>query len=886
MTLPLEQLRAALADRYEIEREIGSGGMATVYLARDVRHKREVALKVLRPELGAVLGTERFLAEITVTANLQHPNLLPLFDSGEADGLLFYVMPFVRGETLRAKIEREQQLSCEEAVRFAVAVASALQHAHEHGVVHRDLKPENILIHSGQPVIADFGIALAVSKAGGARVTQTGLSLGTPQYMSPEQATGEREIDSRSDIYSMGAVTYEMLAGEPPHSGSSAQAIIAKLMTSEPQPLHTLRSSIPNNVVCAVEKALAKLPADRFATAQDFASALQNPAFTVAARYGRPTAEQSLSTKKWKRFAISAGAVALAFIALALWSLFRPTSPRPAVRYVLTTDSTHVIGGFFGAVAISPDGRRLAYTILPGQRLIVRDRDKLTGEALSGAGLALSPFFSTDGARIGYFSPPNLLKVVSLNGGPPVVIADAIYGAGGCFGPDGDIYATSLLERAIVRISDSPRSAPKRITRVDSAAGETAHLFPELLPGGKAILFSVVYGGSVGNGKSPAVAVADIATGEHRVLVSGLRAKYSPSGHLLYVTSEGTLMTVRFGRKSLQLEGNPVAVAQNLRIGAGARATDFGVTADGTLFYLGGIAGSDREAVWVSRDGKIQQVDPLWKGIFSSPALSPDGKRLAVTDNTETRSDVWVKQLDNGPSLKLTFDGTLNIYPVWTPDGQSITYDGDDFGSEALWTKRADGSAQAVLQLRQARDPSEGLWSRDGKWLVIRTSVTVGGSGDILAIRPGVDSVPVSLVATQFGELSPTLSPDGRWMAYSSNETGRFEIYVVPFPNASAAKWAISTGGGIEPVWSRSGRELYYRSGGNLVTVAVKTNPTFSAGATTVLFSAQGFNQNPNHRQYDVTADDKRFIFVRNMGGTSDRQLVLVDNWFTEVKKK
>src|SRR6185295_9704037 len=250
------QLAAALAGRYTVDREIGRGGMATVYLARDVRHNRKVALKVLNPELGAVLGVERFLAEIRVTANLQHPNLLPLFDSGEANGLLFYVMPFVEGESLRAKLDREKQLSIDEATRITTAVASALDYAHRHGVIHRDLKPENILLHEGQPLVADFGIALAVANAGGNRITQTGLSLGTPQYMSPEQATGDRVIDGRTDIYSLGAVLYEMLVGDPPHSGSTAQAIIARVLTEKPRGIRAVRPSVSEPIAYAVERAL------------------------------------------------------------------------------------------------------------------------------------------------------------------------------------------------------------------------------------------------------------------------------------------------------------------------------------------------------------------------------------------------------------------------------------------------------------------------------------------------------------------------------------------------------------------------------------------------------------------------------------------------------
>ena len=278
----LASLTAALTDRYRIQREIGQGGMATVFLARDTKHDRPVALKVLRPELGAVLGVERFLSEIRVTANLQHPNVLPLFDSGEANGLLFYVMPFVDGESLRTRLTREKQLPIDEAVRITVALASALDYAHRNGIIHRDLKPENILMQAGQPVIADFGIALAVRNAGGNRVTQTGLSLGTPEYMSPEQATGDREIDARTDIYSLGAVTYEMLTGEPPHTGSTAQAVIARVLTEKPRGVRVSRPNVPPYVGQAIEQALEKLPADRWETAQQFADALQGGARDAA----------------------------------------------------------------------------------------------------------------------------------------------------------------------------------------------------------------------------------------------------------------------------------------------------------------------------------------------------------------------------------------------------------------------------------------------------------------------------------------------------------------------------------------------------------------------------------------------------------------------------
>src|SRR5688572_14916122 len=280
----LAQLKASLASRYLIEREIGRGGMATVYLARDIRHNRNVALKVLNPELGAVLGVDRFLSEIRVTANLNHPNLLPLFDSGEADGVLFYVMPYVQGESLRARLRREKQLPIDDVVQLGVTIANALQYAHRHGVIHRDLKPENILLHEGQPLVADFGIALAISAADAERITQTGVSVGTPQYMSPEQATGDRTIDERSDIYSLGAILYECLTGDPPHTASTAQGVIARVITDEPRSIRLTRPNVAPNLEAALQRALAKVPADRWRTAQEFADALRMPVIPSAAR--------------------------------------------------------------------------------------------------------------------------------------------------------------------------------------------------------------------------------------------------------------------------------------------------------------------------------------------------------------------------------------------------------------------------------------------------------------------------------------------------------------------------------------------------------------------------------------------------------------------------
>ena len=428
------QLKAALSDRYIIEREIGAGGMATVYLARDVKHNRKVALKVLRPELGAVLGTERFLSEISVTANLQHPHLLPLFDSGEADGLLFYVMPFIQGESLRDRLDREKQLPVEEAVRIAVAAASALDYAHRHNVVHRDLKPENILLHDGQPVVADFGIALAVTNAGGTRVTQTGLSLGTPQYMSPEQATGDRVIDARSDIYSLGAVLYEMLTGEPPHIGHTVQAIIARVLTDRPHSVRSQRPSVPEHVEAATLRALEKLPADRFATAGEFAETLTGARGIVRAPQNQTIATYEVvpTSALARRRLMRAVPWAIAGIALALLAAvtLRPgqsESREQPLKFEITfTDSSQLVTAAGVNIALAPDGSRLAFTGMSGARnaIFVRRMDATEATPLRGTEEGMTPVFSPDSRWI-LFGQGGGLKKIPADGGPITSVVDS-----------------------------------------------------------------------------------------------------------------------------------------------------------------------------------------------------------------------------------------------------------------------------------------------------------------------------------------------------------------------------------------------------------------------------------------------------------------------------
>ena len=875
-----EQLNTALAGRYEIDREIGAGGMATVYLARDLRHDRRVALKVLHPDLAAALGADRFLAEIRTTANLQHPHILPLHDSGAAGGHLFYVMPFVEGETLRARLDRETQLPIDDAVRIAREVLGALDYAHRHGVVHRDVKPENILLHDGSALVADFGIALAVSAAAESRMTQTGLSLGTPQYMSPEQAMGEKSIDGRSDIYALAAVLYEMLTGEPPFSGATVQAIVAKVITERPTPPTTVRDTIPPQVEAAVLRALAKLPADRFATAAQFADALVTPTLPTASHtaIGAPSAR---ARTKWRTAAIANGLIAAALLVATILAVSRHDPPPPVERFEIPTIASVAVASarssmtYTGsAISISPDGRRIVYAgrdSSGGSGIILRDLGQIEQRSIRGSDGATSVTLSADGNTVAFIAD-GVLKTLDCRGGSATTIA----GKGAVapyWGDDGWIYYASA----------SMAGGIGSVFRVPAVGGDVDTLFsragvdisdPVPLPGGKALLVRL------SGGRDRGIAVLDVKGRAMTRLVDGTLARYLPSGRIVYRTPAGELMVVPFDVRNLKLAGPATSLA-NSADNSIAAVADFAVSARGDVLYLGG--GADSTGfVWVGRNGFVQQrLDSARHGV-SFPALSPDGTRIAFTSG----GVVYVMGLSDHSLIKLTLERQGGNYPAWTPDGKSVSYfgasgPGDGRRSLVLWLKRADGSGQPTLLASVDRDIAESAWSPDGKWVLFRTFSNQRGSGDILGLRPGIDKAPVPLIATTAVEVQPVISPDGRWLAYVSDQTGRYEVYVVPFPNTGGGVWSVSMAGGSEPRWSRKGDELFYRDArGNLVSVAVKPGPTFSLGASRVLFAAAKYVAYSGHQQYDVSPDGQRFLMSAGEKGSGSTTMVLVRNLF------
>ncbi|MCH7476162.1 MAG: PD40 domain-containing protein, partial [Gemmatimonadetes bacterium] len=820
----LERLKSALAERYTIQEELGAGGMATVYLAHDLKHERKVAVKVLRPELAAVLGAERFVQEIKTTANLQHPHILPLFDSGEADGFLYYVMPFIDGETLRDKLDRETQLGIDEAVRITTEVADALDYAHRHNVIHRDIKPENILLHDGRPMVADFGIALAVSAAAGGRMTETGLSLGTPHYMSPEQAMGDRELDARSDVYSLACVTYEMLVGEPPYTGPTAQAIVAKLITEKPQHITLHRDTVPAHIDAAVQKALAKLPADRFDTAAHFAEALSTPT-AASARVTTESLQSSTLTirvpvalQTATRLAKGRGLpwAIVALLAMTVGILV----PRPGrdnasassdpVRFSVTLPPEEQIADLPG-VLLTRDGTAmlLVATRNDTTRLYIRYLNRQEIVPVAGTeGIERGPFLSPDGRWIAFVAETKLKKV-SIDGGTPLELADARSAVGGSWGANDTIVYSPSYNGGLWQVG-ADGGAPLELTTPDRSRGELGHWWPQILPDGKHVLFT--------NFSTPIdrarISVLSLETGEQKDLVPGaIFGRYLPTGHLVFVRSQ-TLMAVPFDLSRLEVTGTALPVLEDLAMGPEQGSAGIAFSDNGIMAYVAASVWNAKSLLlWVDRSGNEDLVIET-PDLYESPQLSPDGRRLAYTLYRGNR-DVMVRDLARGVSTPLARGAAAEFGPLWTPDGERVIYQSDRPPYDIFW-RDSDALGPEVPLLQNEYDNHASSVSPDGKILAYMEN-NPETQGDIWLL-PLDGGDPTVYRNTEFSEKSPAFSPDGRWIAYSSNESGRFEVYVQSYPDPTEARQQVSTDGGTEPLWARDGSELFYRNGEKMMT--------------------------------------------------------------------
>ena len=863
-----DRLRQSLASHYTLERELGQGGMATVYLAHDIKHDRKVAIKVLKPELAAVLGADRFLTEIKTTANLQHPHIVALFDSGKVDGTVFYVMPFVEGESLRDRLTREKQLPIDDALRIAREVAEALQYAHEHNVIHRDIKPENILLHGGHALVADFGIALAASKTGGNRMTETGMSLGTPHYMSPEQAMGERDLDARTDVYALGCVTYEMLTGEPPFSGPTAQAIVAKVMTEKPASIIGRRDRVPEYVEDAVLTALQKLPADRFTSAAAFAAALNagTPRRVAAATPTMPPG----NTRR-------AAAVAIGLLAiLVAWGWLRPrphaASAAPA-RVTIPMAPDRLLAIDDKPFDISPDGTEIAYVGASEGRsqLFLRPLGDFEAHPLPGTDGASDPFFSPDGRWISFAAGGTLKKVLRTGGAPIVLTAIEGTWSGGVWQKDGTIWFATA-GAALYRIAEGG-GAPTMLRLVppaDSTAkarGVGRVRWPSLLPDGEHALVSM---------DQERIGIVTLANGETRTLRSGRGARYLPTGHLLYDETEGRMRLAPFDPRTLAITGPAVPAFEAFRSPGGGPA-QVAVSATGTLVYVAG--GFDRTLVRVDRGGRETLLPYPSRG-YRFPRISPDGTRLSVTVDPRP-SQIWVIDFARGTAIPVT-SGEHSIGAVWSPTGERLAF--SQLGTRwAAWPP--DHVAHDALRGRPASGApgaNGGLFVHD--WtrqhgLLAQLLDSAGRTGrSIVSFNLG-DSVPTRLSPPGVSEWQPAVSRREVWLAYVSNITGRDEVYVRPFGDGEAVQ--VSAGGGVEPRWSADDQTLYYRHGTHIMAAAVRAGLPFrTLGAPhDVLSGSYDFSQD---RNWDV-APDGSIILVRGDPASLGKFMVVL-NWFDEIR--
>jgi serine/threonine protein kinase len=873
----LVALTASVSDRYRIERELGRGGMATVYLAHDIKHDRKVALKVLDPDLGAVLGAERFLSEIRVTANLQHPNLLPLFDSGEANGLLYYVMPFVDGENLRQRIDREKQLSIEAAVGIAVAVTYALAYAHERGVIHRDLKPENILFQARQPVVADFGIALAVSNAGGQRVTQTGLSVGTPQYMSPEQAVGDRGIDARADIYALGAVLYEMLTGEPPHTGTSAQAVIAKLLTEEVRPVTVVRRNVPPHVDAAVRRALEKLPADRFENAKDFAAALTNSAFLHHASAGASAAPSTPTTRRWVRDA-TFGLAGAAIVGAAMFVL-RPTAPSTATpvtrRFQIDLpDSVSLPSDYNGGVALSNDGSRLAFECEnSGARAIcLRKMDDPLVQIVRGTEGGVAPTFSPKNdwllIRVG-----TAIKRVPIAGGTPqTVVADAGRGAQESSWGDNDRIA--YVRNSELRLVSPDGSNDVAVARRDTTRG--GFQFPEMLPGGRFALVSLSTRDSIRLG---VISLEDGVISE--LGIRAAVAHYAAPDHIIYVSQRGALVAP-FSLRTGRITGPSAPLIQSVHRHADA-GYDLATSRDGTIAYVAGEAAVSQSMYVVDRDGKERPLRmPL--NAYKEPRISPDGKHIAVRIGFDpSDGDVWIGDLAAGTLQRLTSDN-MSYRPEWMRDGSSIVYLNGrttPTDSQFVFSRPFDASAPPVRLAGATKLTFAGIaLGPRGRMSVVRSSR--GGRNDLQLAPTDSLSVVRPFVKGPARIDAPRVSVNGTLVAYSSNEAGPQQVYVRQIPGPGPVL-QVSVNGGTEPIWSSDGSTLFYRGPRRMMAATIAERPRLVVTHQDSLF-VDIYRRYAPHSAYDVFPNGRELLMTRG-AGTTGSQLFVITSWQQMIGK-
>ncbi len=898
--------------QYKVTSKLGEGGMGEVWRAEDTKLGRDVALKVL-PDAFAQDPERlaRFEREARVLASLSHPNIAGIHGLEEIDGKRFLVMEMVEGPTLAEHIQ-QGPMPIEEVVRISKQIAEAVEAAHEKGVIHRDLKPANVNITpEGTVKVLDFGLAkaltgdpmsgegsdqdLSISPTMTQAMTGMGVLLGTAGYMSPEQARG-KPVDRRADIWAFGCIMYEMLTGQRLFTGETATDVIGAVVHKEPD-LDELSTKVPTRIRRLLDRCLQKDASRRLQSIGEARIALQewleNPEEEAV-----PVSEGSRRSP-WLIVAGTAAGLLLGAL-LGGWLLGGSSEPEPLRRFEINVSEQGLFSRLGAGLVVSPNGQAIAYS--PGeeggtQSLVIRPLDRFQETVLAtgeGANGPYHPFFSPDGSWLGYVTPGELKKI-STSGGAPITLAEVDRSRGASWGPDGTIvYARSVLTG--LSLISAAGGDPTPLTELDEGAKEQTHRWPQWLPGGKAVLFSSLNQGGQFAFEDGVIEVVDVESRVRKVIHrGGYYPRYVSTGHILYV-HEGTLFALPFDVKSLEATGSQMPVLEGLETNAGQGSAQYAVSENGLLVYL---EGSDElkpfPIVWADREG---HAETLWQetGIYGGPRLSPDGGRLAVSVLRDGNWDVWVYDLERDVATRITFGEAYDADPEWSPDGRWIAYASEVDGVDGVFRKRTDGTGEAEVLLEPGKYtfPAPHSWSPDGRHLAIQVAGE-GGQNDIwiMPLDENGAGDPEPFVSTPFTESGPRFSPDGRWIAYTSNETGRPEIFVASFP-PGGGKWQVSSGGGTQALWSGDGRELFFRTDTGIMSVRISTEgASFRANRPDVVFEAgflgglrgillPGFN----FPDYDVSPGGDRFVmFQGTTEGAQATEAKVVLGWFEELRR-
>ena len=889
---------------YEVVSPIGAGGMGEVYRARDTKLGRDVALKVLPDSLAPdPERLARFEREAQLLAALNHPSIAHIHGFEDSTGTAALVMELVDGPTLADRIA-QGPMPLEEAVPIAKQIAEALEAAHEQGIIHRDLKPANIKVRpDGAVKVLDFGLAKAFdppfSSGAGATMsptlsihaTQAGIILGTAAYMSPEQARG-KSVDKRADIWAFGCVFYEMLTGRRAFEGDDVSITLAAVMMKEPD-WKVLPSDAPVGVRRLLTRCFKKDPRERMrdiGDAQaDLGEFLSGPTEPVT---GTPIV---LAQPLWRRAAVPAATLLVGSLVTGavVWFAARLMVARPRVsRLEITLPSTAALSlvGVSHDVAMTPDGSRLVYVGASGTTLFVRPLDQLEVTPLVRGAAIRDPFVSPDGQWVGFFEGPRMLKKVAITGGPAVLVErldDNEQGA--TWAEDGTIiFATAAPTTGLRRVS-ADGGEPVVLTRPDRARGEAGHVCPELLPGGQAVLYTVMP--TTGGLNAASTAVLDLRSGRPTIVLRGSWHAQYVSGHLVY-PAVGTLRAVGFDLRRLIVIGtaNPVVPQVRTTFGGGVEAV---LGRDGTLVYVAGGAesGAARTLVWVDRQGRETPIAAPPHAYFT-PRVSPDGTRVALVAVVDQNMGIWLWDLARPKLTPLTLNPALNALPAWTPDGRRVVFTSNRAGVLNLFSQAADGTGTVEQLTESPNIQRASAVSPDGTQVVF-TVISPKTGEDVMALRLDGTHQILSLVQTPFDERNGIVSPNGRWLAYEANDSGPFQVYVRPFPDVNSGHWQVSTSGGTQPLWARSGRELFYVApDGALMGVTAVDGPAWTAGAPTKVLEERyvvlGTGGGPFPRNYDIAPDGRRFLMLKAVESDTagaPTQIVVVQHFEEELKR-